>query len=387
MSAITAPALRTVGDEAGLVALAPQWDELVAAMPRPSPYLLHAWVLEWWRAYGAGARLAVQVAERDGRLAAVLPFVVVSRLGIRRLRFLGSEQSALGDALLAEGEDPQLVDELLERARAAGGYDLLDVFGLPGQSRLARALGSSHAQLIERTEAPVRSSTGGFEAVSERKLSAGRRREGRRRRRRLEELGTLELGVASTPEALDPAFADALEVHRLRWEGRPDGSDLGSERGARFQRNALMALAAGDVPRIATVRLDGRLIAFQYYFSLAGRMYGHRSGFDPAMHAYSPGLLCRYEALAAASEEGLTRVEFLGGGEDYKVELADGFEPLYQGLGLPATLRGRAVMHGRLGAILLRRRLKRSKALHRFWLDGLAPARRAAGRLLSARGT
>ena len=48
------------------------------------------------------------------------------------------------------------------------------------------------------------------------------------------------------------------------------------------------------------------------------------------------------DTLRIAADEGLTSVEFLGGAERYKLELADRFEPLYQGLGLaPACAAGR----------------------------------------------
>ena len=51
--------LTTVGDAAGFAALADGWDELVGAMARPTPFLLHAWLEEWWRHLSDGARLAV----------------------------------------------------------------------------------------------------------------------------------------------------------------------------------------------------------------------------------------------------------------------------------------------------------------------------------------
>ena len=69
--------------EAELAALAPAWDELVAAMPRPSPFLLSAWLVEWWRHFGAGGRLAVSTAFRGDRLVAGLPLFVRARFGLR----------------------------------------------------------------------------------------------------------------------------------------------------------------------------------------------------------------------------------------------------------------------------------------------------------------
>ena len=54
------------------------------------------------------------------------------------------------------------------------------------------------------------------------------------------------------------------------------------------------------------------------------------------------------------------RVEFLGGAERYKVELADGFDPLCHGLGLARGLRARALVEAQLAVIRLRLRLKES---------------------------
>ena len=76
----------TLGD---FEALAPEWDDLVRAMPRPSPFLLHGWLTEWWRCYGDGAELAVHIARRGGRLGAALPLLVRRRGGLRVACFVG----------------------------------------------------------------------------------------------------------------------------------------------------------------------------------------------------------------------------------------------------------------------------------------------------------
>ena len=109
------------------------------------------------------------------------------------------------------------------------------------------------------------------------------------------------------------------------------------------------------------LRLDGRAIAFHYCFALEGCMYVHRLAFDPALARFSPGLVNTLDAIEAAADEGLTRVEFLGGGERYKVELADGFEPLYHGFGLASGVRGRAFARRAAGQHPARLRLKRSE--------------------------
>lgn len=356
----------------------PEWDELVRAMPRPSPFLLHSWLSTWWKVYGSDAELAVHVARRDGELVAALPLFVRRWLGLSVTSFVGGGQSALADMLLAPHADPTAASRLVQRLSDRGaGY--LDVYGLPQSSRLHAALGRK-LQLVERIEAPVLDLTPSWDEVYAEKTSSKKRNLHRRRRRQLGELGRLETHVARSVDELLPALEESFRLHALRWEGRPDGSGFATVLGRRFHRDAIVALAEQDVPRIVLLTLDGRAIAFHYYFALEGGMYVHRLGFDPSLARYSPGLVNTLDTIEAAAAEGLTRVEYLGGAERYKLELSDRFMPLYQGYGLARGLRAHAVVAARLGSVQLRLRLKRSSALHGLYMNRLAPVRRVAAR-------
>jgi CelD/BcsL family acetyltransferase involved in cellulose biosynthesis len=329
VGATTAPAeltLGTISSESSLALLADEWDDLVRSRPRPSPFLLRGWLVQWWRHYGDGGELAVHVAYRDGRLVGALPLCLLTRYGLRVLSFVGGD-TALADLLVADGEGPEVAAALAERA-ASAGQDFADLSGLPAGSRLVAELGSSALTLIERSEAPVLDLSAGWDAVYHSKVGSKRRSHHRRRRRQLAELGRVDVDVARTAEELDAALEDAFRLHVLRWHGRPDGSGFASPVGRSFHRAAIQALVALDVPRIVTLKIDGRPVAFHSYFSLEGRMYVHRIAFDPAFGRHSPGLINTLDAIEAAAAEGVTRVEFLGGAERYKVELADHLEPL-----------------------------------------------------------
>jgi CelD/BcsL family acetyltransferase involved in cellulose biosynthesis len=371
----------TVTDERGFAMLGGQWDALVRAMRRPSPFLLHGWLLEWWRHHGVGAALRVHVAYRDGRLVGALPLYVRSHAGVRVAHFLGDDACALGDLLLARDAPPQVARQIAEQA-AAGGHDFADLFGLPAASRLAAALGPGRLSLIERVEAPVLELDGGWEAIYRERTSAKRRNLHRRRRKQLARLGRVEFVVARSRAELEPALEEAFRLHAARWLDGPEASGFATPAGRRFHRASLRALARGGVPRIVLLRLDGRAIACNYFMLLEGTMYFHELAFDPALAQHSPGLLTTLDAIAAAAHEGARRVEFLGGAERYKLELADRCEPLHQGVGLAGTLRGRAVAPLCARAVRARRRLKETSA-RRVYYDGLAPFRRAARRLRS----
>jgi CelD/BcsL family acetyltransferase involved in cellulose biosynthesis len=373
-----AAGVRTITTAAELEALAGRWDELVLAMPRPSPFLLHGWVTEWWRHLGDGARLAVSVAERDGVLVGAVPLAIRRQRGLRVARFLGDHESALGDLLLAPDEPIETADALLDAVERQP-FDLLDVFGLPGGSRLATAAGGSDMAVIERVEAPVLDMPNGWEAAYAAKTGSKKRNLHRRRLRQLSGLGEVAWTVAVNEDELLSGLEECFRLHELRWAGRPDGSTFGTPEGQRFHRAALRAIAPARVPRMVILRVAGRPVACHYYFALAQTMYVHRLAFDPdpALARFSPGLVCTLKALETASEQGLTRVEYLGGDERYKVELSDRLEPLYEGIGLGQNPVAKLAVRQRLAVISARRRLKRSAAVHRLYVSGLAPLRKA----------
>ena len=291
--------------------------------------------------------------------------------------FLGDEHAELADCLLAPGEPEETAKALLDRAAAAA--DVVDLFGLPEGSRAAGAAGGALA-LIQRAEAPVLDMPDGFEAVYEAKFASKRRYEHRRKRKKLAELGELRVEVARRPEEVAAAlFEEGFELHARRWHGLPDLSGFVTETGRAFHRDGYARLAAADVLRIVSLRLDGRAIAFHAYFALGGALYSDRMAYDLALAR----LLARRpeHALHAeeAGREGLTRVEFLGGTEEYKLQLADRFEPLLQGFGLASSPRGRAYATARRGLYATRRRLKRSETVRRLYYEGARAAPAAQG--------
>ena len=358
--------VETVSSESDFARVEGSWDELVRAMPRPSPFLLHAWLLEWWRHYGGADELAIHVAYRGSRLVGALPLCIRRRLGLRVSEFVGGTWAALADLLVAPGEESSAAAALVEQA-VSPGYDFTNLFGLPGSSRLVAALPPDALRLVERLEAPVLDLDGGWDAVYRAKISSKKRSERRRRWRQLEELGTVEASAARTREELEPAIEDAFRVYALRWQGRRDPSGFITPTGLRFHRAALLRLAEADVPRLVTIRLDGRPIAFALSMHLSGRAYGVTMAFDPAYARFGPGSEAKLKSIETAGDEGITRVELLGAAADHKQRFTDRLEPIYEGIGLARTLRGRAAAEALLGGIRVRRAIKRSRTAQKVY--------------------
>jgi CelD/BcsL family acetyltransferase involved in cellulose biosynthesis len=353
-----------ISSESAFAELGGSWDDLVREMPRPSPFLLHGWLLEWLRHYGGASELAVQVALRDGRLVGAFPLVHKSWLGLRVAKFPGGQYPSLADLLLASGEAATTGAALVERASSE--HDFAELFGLSEHCRLAQ-MAPRQLHLFHRIDAPVLELGDDWDAVYRAKVSGKGRRDVQRRLRQLEERGTLEFSVARSPEEVEPALAEAFRLHALRWQGREEMSGLATPTGMSFHRAAVRGLAEQDFVRLATMSVDGQTIAFLLGFALAGRLYLYRMAFDPSFARYGPGLLTVLETIASAAGEGMRRVEFLGGAESFKLRLADRLEPLHLGVGLAATARGRALVTARTGALRLREQLKHSPAARRAY--------------------
>jgi CelD/BcsL family acetyltransferase involved in cellulose biosynthesis len=356
----------TASTEVELAGLAAGWNALVRAMPRPSPFLLHGWLLEWWRHHGGGGTLAVHVAWRDGRLVGAVPLCVRPRYGLRVTEFVGGTAAPLADLMVAPGEDPAVAEGLAERIGRSGG-DFADLFGLPAGCRLARALPAGSLTVLERIEAPVLDLPSGWEAVYEQRLSSRTRRERARRRRRLEGLGRVRVSVARTPDELAAQLEDAFRLHALRWQGRHPGPEFSTSAGRAFHRAALRRLAEDDVPRLVTLTVGRRPVAFSLHLLLERTVYGVSMGFDPELARLSPGteaLLC---ALELAADEGAERVEFLGAADPYKQALTDRLEPLHQAIGVASTPRGRVAAELLVAGVRARRRLRRSQTARRIY--------------------
>lgn len=373
--AATLLSVRALTDADAVSQIADAWDTLVEGMPRPSPYLLSAWVCAWMLEASFESRPYVLIAERDGEIVGIAPFVIRNHGRASIAEFAGAHESALGDIVLASDE-PSSTARTLLGALPASGADALDVFGLPADSVLADAAGS-RMRVIERVESPVTEMPEGWDEAYARHTSSNRRNQDRRRERQLGELGKLETSLATDSESVLADLPAAFDLHRLRWQGRPDGSTFGLPAGQRFQQVALPQLADEGRFAMLTLRLDGRPIAFHSWFAVGSSIYLHRNAFDSDLSRYGPGLVALRRSLAAASERGARRVEYLGGAEQFKRDLADRFEPLHQGFGLARGATGHAYVARAQLAIAVRKRLKRSGRLHRLYLSGaLRPRRR-----------
>ena len=302
-------------------------------MPRPSPYLFSAWVIAWLAEQAFASEPYVIVAERGGELVGFAPFALrlPGARAWRRSRARTSRRSATSCS--RPGEPPETARMLLG-ALPGLGHGRARRLRPARPTASCRAAAGSRMRVIERVESPVTEMPDGWEEAYKRHTSSNRRNQDRRRERQLERARQPRDVARHHRRGRARDLPDAFALHHMRWQGRPDGSTFGLPAGQRFQRAALPQLADEGRFAMLTLRLDGRPIAFHCWFVAGSSIYLHRNAFDASLSRYGPGLVALRRSLAAASERGARRVEYLGGAEQFKRDLADRFEPLHQGFGL-----------------------------------------------------
>lgn len=291
-------------------AIAAEWDELALRLGF-SPFVRPGWFSCWLDAFGS-AGLRVVALRRDGGLAAVLP--VLERRGTvcsaTNWHTPGygpvAEDDAAEEEVLAAlfRATPRRVDlsflapESAERLRAAAGH----------RRFVGRVVQSSPYVAIE----------GSWESYLA-GLSRNARGNLGRRRRRLAERGEVEVEVVEGGADLPNLLRESFRLEASGWKGERNDAIVSSPQTLRFYEQLAGWAAEVGILRLALLRLDGRMVAFNLSLEAEGRHYLLKLGHDASLDNLSPGTILTAAMIERAFSLGLRSYEFLGGPDPHKL--------------------------------------------------------------------
>jgi CelD/BcsL family acetyltransferase involved in cellulose biosynthesis len=328
-------------DPAAAPALAPQWRELTSrthALPFADPL----WTTSFWRAFGRPEdRLVLHALYCEERLVAVLP-LLRRRLPVPSWCSNASMYTPLPDCavdLNVAGIAGQILDGLLARV------PLLELQPL-GSGDLASAL----LEAGRERGLPVDEEVCGEEAMIEifgpwqsfcQSLPESVRRH-LQKLRQLERQGSVEFREVREAAGLDRVLEECFELEARGWKGM-----RGSPIRARADTLCFyteLAQSAAQSGRLAlyTLRLSGRLIAFELCLRAAERVDALKISYDPELAAQSPGNVLRTLVLRSEVEKGEVRVHHLGLSSPWKLRWATRIAPLHRLRFYRRDLLGRA---------------------------------------------
>jgi len=343
------------------------WNALARTSGSDDVFVRHEWFAEWIRAYRVESALAIQTLWRDGQLVGAAPLyrspLRFRGLPTRSLAWLWSAIAPRCNFLVAEPDD---VGPLVDAVRAIPGWDVLVLENLPDASdvttRFLAQLAAERArhQVVSTFRSPYRALDRSFSAYW-----AGLDRERRRYLQkkcinRLERIDDVEIRTLRTRAELEAFVPDMYAISARSWKAtlgsalRPDSPEARLLLG--FAR---AGLERGEV-RIDTLRIAGRLVAFEYMLvSPGGRYAVARSDYDMEDRYLTPGNSLRLRILESLFDDpDATEYDLAGGDAPYKREWCDRVREHVTVTVGSSTLRGRLVMATKNVLLPALRRLK-----------------------------
>lgn len=310
------------------------WRELASEV-EAAPFLHPGWVKAWYDAFGRG-RLELFTRHEGGALAAALP-VAISRFAARSPTNWHTPEFGVV-ARSADARDA-LLDEVMTT-----GPSLVDLSFLePATMRAARdAAGAAGRSMITWTQQespylPIVSDWHGYLETRDRRWlrKLGRRRE------RLEDAGRVGIELHEGTADLDRLLEEGFRVEGSGWKGERGTSVLSSPSTRQFYWSVARWAAERGWLRLAFLRLDGRVAAFNFGLEANRRYYSIKSGMDESFRQLAPGMLLRYEMIKRSFDTGLQSYEMLGGDEPWKRDWTDDKRPRLRAMSFDRSLAGR----------------------------------------------
>lgn len=285
-----------------------------------TPFNTWAWSSLWWQNHGTSRdTLALLVVSEGRRVVAIAPFYLhASRLckviPIKALRFVGSGEESSADYLniiaLPAMRDAveQAVLQYLPQIR---GWQKLLLTGMAENCTLARraaalltqlpgvALSPRH-QVIRKAQLP--------DTVDEYRAQPNRKQI-THRQNQLDAAGQVELSICASNEELGEA-CDAL------FELRRDSKEEGGCRSVsceQFHRAVIRQFFAADALWLATLKLDGNIIAVHYLFAWRGELLFMHGGYSPEHESLSPDPVLLTYVIQRGIEQGMIGLDMLNG--------------------------------------------------------------------------
>jgi CelD/BcsL family acetyltransferase involved in cellulose biosynthesis len=335
------------------------WETILEEYGDIAIFLRYGWFREsWLRIDLSGKRLAIFVIEMNGAVRGICPcWVTPSRRG----KFASINPLTKGpyyDWIVAAGERVAVIAAFFEaawRLGSPGAATVIDFLPAASANRAAIEIALQERKarfaLVQRPAAPfVDLRSAPWEQYYS-SLHPKFRKNLRRLRKQAEQEGALSFDIIRRPDSLETILDEMFEVEFRSWKGAQGTAMKCAPRSGRFYSAvAAWAMARGSLA-IFTLRLDGRMIAFDLCVIGARTVFLLKTGFDQVAAArFSPGNLMRAQLIESLYRSGeFDRYDLLGVCDPWKLEWTPFTNTLTWMEIYPPTVAGRTLYFLRHG--------------------------------------
>jgi CelD/BcsL family acetyltransferase involved in cellulose biosynthesis len=310
--------LEVLTSPVAFAALAREWNALVDRTSRQFFYR-HEFLSLWLQSFAGGGSLRVlTLRDAGGRLTAALPLLLrQARLHGVPMRELCAPANVHSCRFDLVADDPsQAAEAFLSALRNQADWDVLRLIDVPqggaGEALVdaARQCGLPCGQWPS-LESPFITLPSGWGAM-EGKISTKFRANLRRRRKRLKEHGDVSVERIGNGPAMMAQLDEGLMLESGGWKGARGTAICQEPATLGFYTTLARQCAAEDRLALWFLRLDGRVVAFQFGLQHQGRYLLLKPAYDEALAGCSPGQLLMEDVVRDCIAHGLDEFDFLG---------------------------------------------------------------------------
>jgi CelD/BcsL family acetyltransferase involved in cellulose biosynthesis len=300
------------------------WNELVDNSEVNHASMKHQWFAEFIKAYQLQDSLSIVTVWVDGQLAAIAPIhrrpLVFRKIGAKGLGFLASD---LGLRMSFITADSSLVSELVKQLLQLDDWDVFVAENMNTEFDTTRKflelfdskLAKYNYQIARGFQSPYLTTEGSWEEYWSQLPSKRRNYLKNMCLRRLQEADSYEINQITTPEAFKAFAPSMFQISRKSWKANSgDSFSFDSPQGQLYMNFTPYGLEHKWVA-IYTIRINKRLIGFEYMFRCVNKYLVLKCDYDEEYSYYSPGNNLRI-AIVKALFDKQEPCEYDMGGDD-----------------------------------------------------------------------
>jgi len=331
-----------IAEVESFAALCPEWDPLLQQSQTNELALTWTWIWNWWQVYGTDRQPFILTVRDRGQLIGLAPLLsrslFVSPMGpYRRLEFLGSgeaEEDEVGlgylNLLAVVGREQEVAREVGQalRTRFVHEWDEIVLTRIRPDRVLSRHLEESlraspfHVTTKVCGTCPFVTLPSTWEEYLA-SLSRRGRYQVRRSLQALEAQPAWEFRQLAQLEELAEMKAQLVRLRQERWQAKGEPGVFASSRFCQFHDRVMPALWAKGCLELASLSLDGEVVAALYGLAYNRRFHAYLLGMRPQPDPHlRPGFLLHVLCLREAIQRRFQEYDFLLGEARYKETLA-----------------------------------------------------------------
>jgi CelD/BcsL family acetyltransferase involved in cellulose biosynthesis len=301
--------------------LADHWQHLIEGCSEPTFFDQQTWQKTWWSEFGGESELKLFLVRADsGDVNMIAPMMIDGSA----ISFLGSTDLVdYHDFLTRDRLSPGCIEALVEAVSEMSQIKTISLQSLPGNSPTITQFREAAENAGWKVEIEQEDVAPRFDlpATWDEYLAGLRkkdRHELRRKLRRLEAAGEVRQVELRTPEEVEDAMGDFMELHRM---STPDKNEFMTPEREQFFTRIAIELAHENTTRLCFLEVDGEKVATSLSFVCREVRYLYNSGYNPVHSKLSVGLLNHALAIKSSIEDGHRVFDFMRGNESYKYHL------------------------------------------------------------------